>query len=388
VSIRVLVIFGGTALYGMERGVIEIFDLLRPEVDPHFLISHWPRRLGLPLFDEIEKRKFDYSFLSDSKGWERLGKPRSFSHLYKMLVGLLRGNLDALREVRRHDMLYVANLFAAYYVLLAMFYCRLKGRRVIYHFHDLYSCPSRLLRFVSFFVTDFVHNTSYGQEVVRKSNPFVDKAKNWIIPCPIVRGDTPEVSNGDGYFEEKGRHIIFVGQVALHKGVDVLLDAVAMLSKDTADLTLHIVGGCTDPDLESRIMTASNNSQARVRYWGYRDDVLQMMKSADVYVHPSPPSLQESLGRGVLEAMSVGTPTVCFKSGALQELVINEETGLTCDEDSAECLAAGIKRLLVNNDLRRRCGGFALRRYAENYSNPRVKALWLNCLGANQEVTD
>jgi len=109
----------------MERGVIEIFDLLRPEVDPRFLISQTPRRLGLPLFDEIEKRKFNYSFLSDRKGWERLAKPRSLSHLYKMLVGLLRGNLDALREVRRHDMLYVPNLFAAYYALLAMLFCRL-----------------------------------------------------------------------------------------------------------------------------------------------------------------------------------------------------------------------------------------------------------------------
>src|SRR5947209_7605415 len=149
-SISVLVILGGTALYGMERGVIEIFDLLRPEVDPHFLISQTPRQLGLPLFDEIEKRKFNYSFLSARQGWGRLGKPRSFSHLCKMLVGLLRGNLDALREVRRHNILYAPNLFAAYYAFFAMLFCRLTGRRILYHFHDLYTRPSRQLRLVSF----------------------------------------------------------------------------------------------------------------------------------------------------------------------------------------------------------------------------------------------
>src|SRR5437870_5202742 len=136
----------------MERGVIEIFDLLRPEVDPHFLISQTPRRLGLPLFDEIEKRRFNYSFLSDQKGWERLGKPRSLSHLCKMLIGLCRGNLDAARVVRRHEMLYLPNLFAAYYGFFAMLFCRLTGRRVIYHFHDLYPRPSSQLRLVSFFV--------------------------------------------------------------------------------------------------------------------------------------------------------------------------------------------------------------------------------------------
>jgi len=107
----VLIIFGGVALYGMERGVIETFNLLRPEVEPHFLISRTPRRMGLPLFDEIEGRKFSYAFLSDHKGWERLGKPKSLSQLYKMLVGLFRGNIDAFREVRHHEILYLPGLF-------------------------------------------------------------------------------------------------------------------------------------------------------------------------------------------------------------------------------------------------------------------------------------
>src|SRR5262245_36918131 len=90
--LRVLVMFGGVTLYGMERGVIETFDLLRPEVHPHFLISRTPARKGLPLFTEIEKRGFDYSFLSDFRGWERIGRPKSLEHLFKMVTGLLRGN--------------------------------------------------------------------------------------------------------------------------------------------------------------------------------------------------------------------------------------------------------------------------------------------------------
>ena len=372
----VLVIFGGVALYGMERGVIEIFDLLRPEVDPHFLISQTPRRLGLPLFDEIEKRKFNYSFLSDRKGWERLAKPRSLSHLYKMLVGLLRGNLDALRQVRRHDMLYVPNLFAAYYALLAMLFCRLTRRRVIYHFYDLYACPSRQLRFVSFFVTDFVHNTSYGQEVLSKSNPFVEKATNWIVPLPIVRSGRTELSDDNTSFMGRGRHILFVGQVTLHKGVDVLLDAFSSLRRSHKDISLDIVGGCDDANLKRRINGGSNGDPG-IRYWGYRDDVLSIMKMADILVPPSPSATNESFGRVVTEAMSVGTPTVCFRSGALQEIVAHEETGLICEAETVESLAHNIERLLTDNQLRERCGRSALSRFEEFYGAEQIKSRWL-----------
>jgi hypothetical protein len=159
--VSVLVIFGTVALYGMERGVLETFDLLRPEVKPHFLISQTPRRLGLPVFAEITRRKFEYSFMSDAKGWARIGRPKSLVHFWKVLAGAVRCNLDALSEMRHHDMLYLASLVTAAYAFLAMVFCRLTRRRVIYHFHDLLIDPSVSLRVASWFITDFVHNTRF-----------------------------------------------------------------------------------------------------------------------------------------------------------------------------------------------------------------------------------
>jgi glycosyltransferase involved in cell wall biosynthesis len=378
---RVLIIFGGVALYGMERGVIETFDLLRPEVEPHFLISRTPRRMGLPVFDEIESRKFSYAFLSDYKGWERLGKPKSFSQLYKMLVGFFRGNLDAFREVRDREILYLPGLFSAIYAFVAMLYCRVKGRRVFYHFHNLSYRPSIVLRFLAFPVTDFVHNTRLGYEATLSANPYLGKKRNYIIPCPI-NVNAPALEHAFPSLELNGkRHILYLGQVAHYKGVDLLLDAFDKLSLSHSDLVLDIVGGCEDSHLLQRMETGTEKNGCQIKWWGYQEDVGKFLTNACMYVQPTPPSrCKESFGIALVEAMATGVPTVCFRSGALQEITQHEETGLVCEEESSECLASQVSRLLDDEPLRKSCGKGAKERYESLYSSIRVKRKWLQAL--------
>src|SRR6266498_464371 len=384
-GLSVLVIFGAGALYGMERGVIEIFDLLRPDVEPHFLISRTPRRLSLPIFEEIQRRKFSHTFLSDYNGWERLGKPRSIPIFCTMLVGLLRGNLDALREVRRHRVLYVPNLYAAYYSLLAMVYCRVTRRRVFYHFHDLLTHPSLQLRLMSLLVTDFVHNTALGRVELSKANPYVESRHNWIIPYPVRRKSQDTGARGLSS-ENVHRSLLFVGQIAKHKGVDILLDAFDTLKESYPELTLNLLGGCDDELLKQRLQESHDRNGGRAKWWGYRDDVADFLKQAYVYIHPSPPSIfKESFGIGMLEAMSSGVPGVCFRSGGLEEIVIHEQTGLICEGEQPETLAAAIGRFLSNVQFRNECGEQARRRYQEHYAPSMVKELWLEALNDIRE---
>ena len=380
--LSVLVIFGTVALYGMERGVIEIFDLLRPEVEPHFLISRTPRRLGLPIFGEIERRKLRYSFLSDYKGWGRLGKPRSLSQLWRILFGLWQGNIDALREIRRHELLYIPNLMAALYAGAAILYCRVAGRRVVYHFHDLQTPGQSILSVVSVFVTDFVHNTKLGYKSVLASNARLRKKRNHIIPYPMrAIATTVEQPSVSGPSNGK-RSVLFTGQVSRHKGVDILLDAFEALAKSHEDLVLNIVGGCDDPILRQRLENGMAGNACEVKWWGYQNDVRPFLRDAYLYVQPSPPSrFRESFGIGLVEAMSFGIPSVCFRSGAFEEIMIHGETGLICEDEQPQALAESIQRLLGDIDLRNYCGQQALKCYHENYSRAQIKACWLNALG-------
>ena len=384
-ALKVLIPFNTVSLYGMERGVIETFDLLRPEIDAHFLLSYTIREMNLPLLAELQGRGLEYSFFSDLQGWPRIAKPRSIIDCWKMVRALVLGNRDVFKAAKDKDVIYLPGERYFLFAILASLRHRLQNReqRIVYHFHDLILTRSMLLGLVSHFVTDFVHNTELSRIAVTRPNAYLRKKQNWVIPCPIqprleiAANETVEI--GSDTF-----NILFVGQIAKHKGIDLLLDAHELLRQSQPKVVLHIVGNYQDEDSAIRIKEAVYRNVG-IKYWGYRDDVLEIMKMVDVYVHPSPPSrFSESFGRGVVEAMSTGTPVVCFRSGALEEIVIHEQTGLVCTEESAADLARNLSRFLNSADLRNRCGRLARVEFEENYNSPSVKARWMELFELKQ----
>lgn len=378
--LRALVIFGTVALYGMERGVIEIFDLLRPEVEPLFLLSQTPRRLGLPVLDEIIKHNLPHVFFSDVNDWERPKKPQSLKHFMRIAGGVLRGNLDTLKHTGRQDMIYLASPLGAIYSCLAIIWLRLTRRRVLFHFHDLFTKRSRLLRVVSLFATDLIHNTELGRKVTLGSNPFLRRKRSYVIPYPI--SDPTESQGAPAEPVWNGRkNILFLGQVSKHKGIDILLDAFQQISSRRNNITLDIVGGCDDPDLEKQLKQTEVENGCKVQWWGYQQDTASFLKQAYLYVQPSPPSrFHESFGIGVMEAMAFGIPAVCFRSGALAELMIDGQTGLICEDEGTLALSSTMNRFLADEEFRNNCGQRARQHYQEKYARSSIKAGWLSAL--------
>jgi glycosyltransferase involved in cell wall biosynthesis len=374
-AVKILIPFNTVSLHGMERGVIETFDLLRPEIDPHFLLSCTARRLNLPVLQELQGRGLSFSFFSDTEGWPRIAKPRSLSEAWQMLKATLLGNRDVLKAAQGKDVIYLPSANYFVFATAASFRHRLQNhRRVIFHFHDLE--PSRLFGIAAAFVTDFVHNTESGRSLLTDRKPIVGKKRNWVVPYPIQPRLT-KLNDSALARSADSLNILFVGQIAKHKGIDLLLEAHKLVSKSNPNVILNIVGEFQEAESAAAIKEAIAHDGS-IKHWGYRDDVLDLMKKADIYVHPSPPSrFSESFGRGVVEAMSTGTPVVCFGSGALSEVVIHEQTGFICSTETAEALAESLNRLVDDSDLRERCGRAGLAEFEKKYSNSTVKARWM-----------
>jgi 1,2-diacylglycerol 3-alpha-glucosyltransferase len=102
-----------------------------------------------------------------------------------------------------------------------------------------------------------------------------------------------------------------------------------------------------------------------VHLTGYvsRAEVFDCLADSAVFAFPS---LTDTQGLVVLEAMAVGCPSVALRSGAVADVVRDEVDGLIV-EPSVEALAEGIKRLLASEDLRVRLAGQARQR-AEGFS--------------------
>jgi D-inositol-3-phosphate glycosyltransferase len=202
--------------------------------------------------------------------------------------------------------------------------------------------------------------------------PGVDTARFYPIPADEAK-EYVGVSRGD-------RMILYVGRVEPLKGIDTLLEACALLQKQSIlrrhRVCLAIIGG--EPDTSPEQMSAemarlktlrvSLDLDDFVTFLGRRDqDSLPYYYSAAETVVV--PSHYESFGLVALESMACGRPVVASETGGLAYLVRDGETGFHVPAGDAQALADKLRILLDDDDLRRELGRQAAE-YARAYAWP------------------
>ena len=171
--------------------------------------------------------------------------------------------------------------------------------------------------------------------------------------------------------------LLFVGRIEPLKGLETLLEAVALLvareSRRRECYCLAVIGG--DPDADPETMSAEMARMKELRsvkgisdmvtFLGKKDqDTLQYYYSAaDIAIVPSQ---YESFGLVALEAMACGTPVVASETGGLAFLVKNGETGYHVPTSDPAALAEKLELLLDNHELRLAMGRMAAE-YARCY---------------------
>lgn len=109
----------------------------------------------------------------------------------------------------------------------------------------------------------------------------------------------------------------------------------------------------------------------QIQFVGFHEDVTQFYEVASIYFQPS---LVESHGISVLEAMFYKIPCVVSSNGGLPESVIDGVTGLVVDIENIEEMTKKINLLINNESLRQKMGELSHARYSEKFSY----CLWKN----------
>ncbi|MBW8015240.1 MAG: glycosyltransferase family 4 protein [Planctomycetes bacterium] len=139
----------------------------------------------------------------------------------------------------------------------------------------------------------------------------------------------------------------FMGRLAHVKGVDLLLEAIALLLGPNPEMLLILVGD--GPELDSLMSQAKRlGISDNVIFLGFRDDISQIINAFDISVIPS---RQEPLGIVALELMAAKVPIVCSGVEGLAEIIIDNRTGLVTEQNTPEQIAACIQKLLHDKDL-------------------------------------
>jgi len=117
--------------------------------------------------------------------------------------------------------------------------------------------------------------------------------------------------------------------------------------------------------------------EERILLPGYVEDPASWFARASIYLQPS---LRESHGIAVLEAMSHGLPCVVANTGGLPESVLDGETGFICRALEVADFAGRIAALLDDAALRERMGGAgrsrAEQRFSEQDQELKIMALY------------
>ena len=144
--------------------------------------------------------------------------------------------------------------------------------------------------------------------------------------------------------------LLFTGRFIPEKHPELVVRAVDRLRETGRDIRCVMVGDGPEREtvasLVSELGLAEHVSTPGV-IEDY-EDVLGLMKAADVFVLPSE---REGFGITVLEALACGTPvvTASHPRNAARELVVPGETGAVCAL-SAGSLAAGVRRARTGAD--------------------------------------
>jgi len=158
--------------------------------------------------------------------------------------------------------------------------------------------------------------------------------------------------------------LVAAGRLSPEKGHRVLLEAMALLADHEPPVHLVLLGnGAEEANL--RRQAQENGSAQRVVFAGFRRDVLGCLAGADVVVNPS---FSEGLPNVLLEAFSLGKPTVATDVGGTAELVQHGRTGWLVRAGEAPALAAAIRAVLDDGALAASVAAAARRRAAEEFS--------------------
>lgn len=216
---------------------------------------------------------------------------------------------------------------------------------IFIHSHSL-SLPVALLRVVQTWVarqaTRIIVPSNYLKRVVMAwgiDEPHVSVIYNAVeledlgnVPKEVVALPRPLVAT--------------VGRLVPWKHIGALIEALA----HTSDISLAIVGdGPERIALERHARLLPN----RVVFTGALShrDTLAVMKSADLFVLNSS---YEGLSHLLIEALSLGTPSIATRVGGNSEVVTDEESGLLIPVGDIPALANAIARAIGDTELRER----------------------------------
>jgi len=267
------------------------------------------------------------------------------------------GRISKIRKVIKKEAPDVVFSFMTETNILTILATMFSGRRVIISersdpVKDRKSPVWEFLRKLTYRRASLI--TSNNQGALDYLSKLVNKEKLVFLPNPIEGCDK---CDGSGEINEGRKIILVTARLDVVKGVDILVDALSILTQRLKKYQLWVAGD--GPEMANLQHQAEASSiENNIQWLGKRNNLSEFYKKASVFVLPS---RREGMPNAMLEAMSCGLPVIVSNAspGPLQ-YVEEGKTGLIFESGSPDSLADAIDRLLSDDAMRASMGKKAI----------------------------
>jgi glycosyltransferase involved in cell wall biosynthesis len=151
-----------------------------------------------------------------------------------------------------------------------------------------------------------------------------------------------------------GALIVAVAELHPSKGLDVLIEAAALLRDEAPSLPFGVVVlGDGEKRAELSLAIAERELGGRVALAGFVPDAPSYLAAFDIFAMPS---RTEALPLALLEAGAAGLPCVASRVGGIPEVIDDGASGLLVEPEDVGQLAAALRRLAEDPSLRASLG--------------------------------
>jgi len=165
----------------------------------------------------------------------------------------------------------------------------------------------------------------------------LEKIKNVKIDKEYIRNNiNPEIM---------GTVILSVGELNKNKNHGLIIKALSLVNRDDVHYLI-----CGDGPLKKKLflLTKKLGIEKNVHILGYRNDIIEICKSSDIFAFPSK---REGLGIAAIEAMACGLPLITSNLHGIVDYTINGVTGFSINPINIDMTFKSLKILVENKNL-------------------------------------
>ncbi len=326
--------------------------------------------MGMYIKDSLlvnEMFNANYINLSTSASLKQIGKGGWFKFLAFLRLQYLI--LKCLLNTR-YDLCYMTisakgvGFLKDFFIVLIMKLFKIK---IVLHFHN---------KGVSLFQNNVFYNLLYkiafkNSKIILLSpllysdiSKYVNKINVFYCANGIPKIDMDSKTSSRPLNNRPFR-ILFFSNMMKEKGVYVLLEACKLLKLKNINFECNFVGDWSDiseGNFVNELIKNELTSMVFAHGKKYNEDKITFFQSADVFIFPS---LNETFGLVILEAMQFGMPVIATDEGGISDIVEDGETGFLVPKGGSIALVEKIEFLINNPEIIIKMGKAGKKRFKE-----------------------